>query len=93
MNKIKTKFKDLYSFQSEKFTDNRDFFRELVFAHGFMGMKNKNTTIYGCTNYRHKESESGIKWSDSSLKIKWSIKKTILSEKDKKNKLFNFYFG
>ena len=30
MNKIKTKFKDLYLFQSTNFKDNRGFFRELV---------------------------------------------------------------
>ena len=172
MNKIKTKFKDLYLFQSTNFKDNRGFFRELVleeqvksklifyvvsktkknvlrglhfqlkksqgkylsvlkgeifdialdcrpksktfgkyfkvflsdkncksifippgFAHGFVGLKKENIVMYGCTNYRNKESESGIIWNDPTLKIKWPVKKPILSKKDKGNQTFKYYFG
>ncbi len=62
------------------------------FAHGFLGLKEENIVMYGCTEYRNKESESGIFWNDSYLKIKWPIKKPILSTKDKKNKPFKFFF-
>ena len=172
MKKIKTKFKDLYIFQSTNHSDNRGFFRELFiekqvkfklkffvvskskknvlrglhfqlkkpqgkylsvlkgkifdvavdcrpksktfgkyfkillsdkncksiyippgFAHGFLGINKENIVMYGCTNYRDKNSESGIIWNDNKLKIKWPIKKPILSTKDKNNELFNFYFS
>ena len=54
------------------------------FAHGFVGLKKENTIVYFCTNYRSKYHEDGILWNDSDLKIKWNIKKPILSKKDKK---------
>ena len=63
------------------------------FAHGFLGMKKENIVVYGCDNYRHKNSEAGIMWNDPKLKIKWPTKKPILSKKDKQNKNFNFYFN
>ena len=62
------------------------------FAHGFVGMNTENIVMYGCTNYRDKKSESGIMWNDPFLNIKWPIKKPIISDKDKKNKSFQFYF-
>ena len=63
------------------------------FAHGFLGINKENIVMYGCTNYRDKNSESGIIWNDPELKINWPIKKPILSTKDKNNEIFNFYFG
>jgi len=63
------------------------------FAHGFLGIEKENVVMYGCTNYRHKESEAGIKWNDKNINIKWPIKKPILSNKDRNNKSFKFYFG
>ena len=55
------------------------------FAHGFAGLDKTNIVLYSCTQYRNKNSEHGILWNDKFLKIKWNIKKPILSEKDKKN--------
>lgn len=63
------------------------------FAHGFLSLKKENILVYGCTNYRYKRSEKGIIWNDPVLKIKWPIKKPILSEKDKTNKTFKEYFS
>ena len=59
------------------------------FAHGFLGMEKENLVMYGCTKYRNKKSETGIKWNDKNLKINWNIKKPILSNKDAKNKTLN----
>ena len=59
------------------------------FAHGFLGMEIDNLVMYGCTIYRNKKSETGIKWNDKNLKINWNIKKPILSNKDAKNKSLN----
>tara|TARA_X000000368_G_C22839132_1_gene626818 strand:- start:136 stop:663 length:528 start_codon:yes stop_codon:yes gene_type:complete len=61
------------------------------FAHGFCGLEKENYIIYNCTNYRHKKSEIGIQYNDKSLKIKWPIKKPIISKKDKKSLSFSQY--
>lgn len=61
------------------------------FAHGFLGLKKENTIMYFCTNYRSKKHENGILWEDKDLKIKWGIKKPILSQKDKNNMTFKNY--
>ena len=58
------------------------------FAHGFLTLAEENYVLYDNTEYRNKKSEFGIKWNDKDLKIKWPIKKPILSKKDKKNKNF-----
>ena len=49
------------------------------FAHGFCSMEKNTILHYKCTNYRHKQSENGILWNDQILKIKWPIKKPIIS--------------
>ena len=61
------------------------------FAHGFCALANENLVFYGCTNYRSKKSEIGILWNDKTLKIKWPIKKPIISSKDKNNITFEKY--
>ena len=58
------------------------------FIHGFLGLEKENIVVYGCTNYRDKNSEIGVKWNDDNLKIKWPIKRPIMSNKDKNNITF-----
>ena len=58
------------------------------FAHGFYTLSNDVVLYYKCSNYRHKDSETGILWNDKTLKIKWPTKKPIVSNKDKKNQSF-----
>ena len=53
------------------------------FAHGFCGLDKENYIIYSCTQYRSTSSERAIKYNDKKLKIKWPIKKPIVSNKDK----------
>jgi len=53
------------------------------FAHGFLCRSNECTIYYKSSNYRNKNSEKTIQWNDKKLKIKWPIKKPILSPKDK----------
>ena len=65
--------------------DNISLFIPEGFAHGFYTMKEDTIIYYKCSQYRHKHSETGIIWNDPSIKIKWPTKKTIISEKDKKN--------
>tara|TARA_B100001121_G_scaffold308435_1_gene332428 strand:- start:1652 stop:2173 length:522 start_codon:yes stop_codon:yes gene_type:complete len=54
------------------------------FAHGFLALDNENIVMYGCSNYRSKIHERSILWNDKDLKIKWGVKKPIVSKKDKK---------
>ena len=61
------------------------------FAHGFCSLESDNLVFYGCTNYRSKKNEIGILWNDKTLKIKWPIKKPIISSKDKNNITFEKY--
>ena len=54
------------------------------FAHGFCGLDKENYVIYSCTKYRNSRTEVGIKFDDPFLKIKWPVKKPIISKKIKK---------
>ena len=72
---------------SEK--NGKSFFIPKGFLHGFLGLEKENIVLYGCTNYRHKQSEMTINCNDSDLNIKWPTKKPILSKKDKKGIKFS----
>ena len=61
------------------------------FAHGFLCLSDKCIVHYKCSEYRHKESETTLHWSDQTVKIKWPIKKPILSKKDKIGKDLEFF--
>ena len=74
---------------SEK--NGKSIFIPAGFAHGFIGLKKENIVYYFCTNYRSAANENGINWFDKDLKIKWPIKKPIVSSKDKKNISFKDY--
>ena len=52
------------------------------FAHGFQALEKNNYIIYSCTNYRKKNNEVAIRFNDNDLKIKWPLKKKIISIKD-----------
>ena len=53
------------------------------FAHGFQALEKENYIIYNCTKYRNKKSEVAINYNDKNLKIKWPLKRQIVSVKDK----------
>ena len=65
--------------------DGKSLFIPAGFAHGFLGLASENIITYHCTNYRSKKNEVGIIWNDKDIKIKWPIKRPILSKKDKTN--------
>ena len=56
------------------------------FAHGFACLSKTCTLYYRCTNYRHKHSETTLRWNDPDLNINWMVKNPILSKKDKNGK-------
>ena len=68
---------------SEK--ENKSLLIPAGFAHGFYTLADNTILHYKCSKYRHAKSEIGILWNDRDLKIKWPIKKLIISKKDKKN--------
>ena len=53
------------------------------FAHGFQALDKENYIIYNCTKYRNSKSEIVIKYDDKNLRIKWPLKRQIVSKKDK----------
>ena len=53
------------------------------FAHGFCGLDSENYIIYSCSQYRNSASEIAIKYNDKEIKIKWPIKRPVVSKKDK----------
>ena len=53
------------------------------FAHGFCSLTDDTLLLYSCTKYRNAKTEIGIKYNDKDLKIKWPIKKPIVSHKDR----------
>jgi len=59
------------------------------FAHGFCALDKENYIIYSCTKYRDAKSEVAINFNDRNLKIKWPVKKAIVSKKDKSAISFN----
>ena len=87
--KSKTFGKYFTTVMSEK--NSKSIFIPPGFAHGFLSLDKENFVIYSCTKYRSKDDEIGIKYDDSTLKIKWPSNKIILSDKDKKNLSFEEY--
>ncbi|MEO8254811.1 MAG: dTDP-4-dehydrorhamnose 3,5-epimerase [Flavobacterium sp.] len=60
------------------------FFIPRGFAHGFLVLSETATFFYKCDNFYNKESEGGIIYNDSEIKINWKHKEEnlIISEKD-----------
>ncbi len=70
--------------------NKRQLFIPKGFAHGFSVISEEAIFQYKCDNYYNPESEDAILWNDPQLNIDWKIpyNDVILSEKDKKNKMF-----
>ena len=60
------------------------------FAHGFSVLEDNTIFSYKCDNYYHKESEGGIIYNDSSLKIDWKLDQNEIQLSDKDKNLPNF---
>ena len=58
------------------------------YAHGYECLSNKCSVLYHLEKYRNAKYESGIKFNDNRLKIKWKTKKPILSKRDKSHQSF-----
>ena len=52
------------------------------FARGFCVLSDSAEIQYKCTGIYNSNAESGIRWDDPAIAIKWPVKNPILSEKD-----------
>lgn len=71
--------------------NKKQFYIPEGFAHGFLVLSQEAVFNYKCTDFYAPKYEMGILWNDPSLGIKWpleGIEEILLSEKDKKQKLF-----
>ena len=59
------------------------------FGHAYYSYSNLNIIYYKLSNYYKPKFESGILWNDKILKIKWPLKKPLVSKKDRKLLSFN----
>ena len=59
------------------------------FAHAYYSFSKLNIIYYQLSNYYQPKYEDGIIWNDKNLKLRWPIKKPIVSKKDKKLGTFN----
>ncbi len=53
-------------------------------ARGFLALSDETEIQYKCTGIYNQNAESGIKWNDPKIGIKWPIENPILSDKDTK---------
>lgn len=54
------------------------------FARGFCVLSDIADIQYKCTGIYNSKGESGIRWDDPRIGVKWPASQSILSEKDKK---------
>ncbi|RZS96966.1 dTDP-4-dehydrorhamnose 3,5-epimerase [Cecembia calidifontis] len=52
------------------------------FAHGFITLEENTEVMFFVSQFYTPQAESGIKWNDDSINIKWPLKPKIISEKD-----------
>ena len=58
------------------------------FAHGYECLSKNSIVLYHLEKYRDAKSESGIKYNDKYLNVKWKTKKPIISKRDKYHQSF-----
>ena len=54
------------------------------FAHGFISLTDEVHLVYKCTNEYDAKLDSGIRWDDPDIGIKWPVNNPVISEKDLK---------
>ena len=69
-------------------TEGEALFIPSHYAHGYECLSKKCTVLYHLEKYRNAKYESGIKFNDRKLKIKWKTSRPILSERDKSHYTF-----
>ena len=59
------------------------------FAHAFLTLSDDAEALYMVSEYYAPELERGVRWNDPKFDIKWPIKPTIISDKDRNHPDFN----
>lgn len=59
------------------------------YAHGYLCLSKTNTVLYLLNRKFSKSNNLGFIWNSKKFKIKWKIKKPILSKKDQSLKEYN----
>ena len=54
------------------------------FARGFCALEDGTEIQYKCTGIYNNKGESGIRWNDPEIGVKWPLKDVIVSDKDSK---------
>jgi dTDP-4-dehydrorhamnose 3,5-epimerase len=62
------------------------------FAHGFQTLTENAELIYLHSEYYKPEAESGLRYDDPKISIKWPLKITQVSDRDQKHEWLNEYF-
>ena len=62
--------------------NNKLFLIPKGFAHGFQTLTDYSRIQYFVSEYYSPENESGVRWDDPLINIKWPIENSILSKKD-----------
>ena len=90
---LRKKSKNFGKYVSVIMSDKSDFsfYIPKGFAHGFLCLSKKCTVNYKCSNYRDPKSEKTLAWNDPNVKIKWPVKKPILSKKDRVGLNLDFF--
>lgn len=52
------------------------------FAHGFCALEAGTEVVYKCSSEYAPAHEGGLRWDDPALKIKWPVKKPMVSDRD-----------
>lgn len=70
---------------AEELSENNKkiFFIPKGFAHGFQTLTDNCEVLYFMSEFYSLEYGSGVRWDDPFFNIKWPIKPTIISDKDK----------
>jgi dTDP-4-dehydrorhamnose 3,5-epimerase len=63
--------------------NRKQIFAPAGFARGFCALSEFCEVEYKCTAIYNAEGESGIRWDDPQLGIRWPVRDPILSEKDR----------
>jgi dTDP-4-dehydrorhamnose 3,5-epimerase len=62
--------------------DGRQIWAPAGFARGFCVLSENAEIQYKCTGTYNSRAESGIRWDDPEIGIKWPLREVLLSEKD-----------
>ncbi len=59
------------------------------FGHAFLTLEDNTEAIYFASQFYSPDHELGLKWNDEEIGIDWPIEPKYISDKDKKNPIFD----